>query len=508
MKNLLAAAVLLSSFTAYAAGGSLSPVTAERIRGLTLEGLACAYNLDMDRATRCFDEASALEPSHPRPYVGKAAMLFWRLIIARQEADKDTFFTLTERAMDLADQFEATYGKDADVEQCLGILYGYRAFVEGRTRSYLKAAWDGKKSYDHFVDALEIDPHLYDAYLGIGLFHYFITFIPKPLQWVVSVMGIEGNNVLGLREIRLAAEKGTYAKVEAEFYLAQFLPWEEGDFDTGRNILQRLHEDYPRNSIVTYTLAVWQIRQNNPAQAEPELRSVLDADDAVTSALRPFARYKLAECMFRLARFGDACEMYRQFLAGLTGGTYRATAEYRQGYCFEIAGRRDSAMACYRRAVEADHKFGDDAYAGRKAALRLESPLHPSDTLLTSGQNALKSGDYATAGVRFRALVNISSPESDDYREGLYGIGETYFEQGSFAPALAMYREVLGSSPRNEKWLSPWAHFQSGICLNKLGDPSAAEKEFRSVLDQEEYDFENWLHFRAEREGDRLTKRK
>jgi tetratricopeptide (TPR) repeat protein len=296
--------------------------------------------------------------------------------------------------------------------------------------------------------------------------------------------------------------------VEAEFYLAQFLPWEEGDFDSGQKILERLHGEFPRNSIITFTLAVWQIRSNDVSGAEAGLRSALGADDEVTTALRPFIRYKLAECMFRRSEFADAGAMYRQFLEGFGGGTYRATAEYRSGYCLEITGRRDSALACYRRAVQADQKFGDDAYAARKAALRLDSPLHPSDTLLTSGQNALKSGAYATAEARFRALTNISSPSSDDYAEGLYGLAETYFGQGSYTPALAQYREVAASSLHTEKWLGPWSHYQAGLCLNKLGDQASAEKEFRAVLEHEEYDFENWLRFRAEREGERLAKRK
>src|SRR5262249_53530679 len=156
------------------------------------------------------------------------------------------------------------------------------------------------------------------------------------------------------------------------------LPWEEGDFDSGQKILSELHQEFPRNSIITFTLAVWQIRENDVKRAEGELRSILDLDDDVTAALRPYIRYKLAECLFRRSQFEPAGELYRRFLLDYTGGTYRSSAEYRAGYCFEISGLRDSAIAYYRRAVLADHKFGDDAYNGRKAALRLESALHPS----------------------------------------------------------------------------------------------------------------------------------
>src|SRR5512143_89877 len=178
----LSIALVLATFTC--SGGTISSESLERVRTLSLRGFALAYNYDFGEANRRFDEAMAVEPRHPRPYVGKSMILFWRYLLSRNEALKDSFLTLADRGIGAAEAFEDAVGDDAEAEVCLGTLYGYRAFVKGRSRSYLGSAWDGKKSYDHFVHALEINPRAYDAYLGLGLYHVFLTFIPKPLRWI------------------------------------------------------------------------------------------------------------------------------------------------------------------------------------------------------------------------------------------------------------------------------------------------------------------------------------
>src|SRR5436189_179501 len=141
MKSILKVVPCLLLISAFCHTASLPAATVERIRSLTLEGLSHAYNLDLDSANRLFDDAIALEPLHPRPYVGQATIRFWRVLIGRKESDRDEFFTLADRTIDAAEKFEDTYGKDAESRLCLGTIYAYRSFVEGRMKSYLKAAW-------------------------------------------------------------------------------------------------------------------------------------------------------------------------------------------------------------------------------------------------------------------------------------------------------------------------------------------------------------------------------
>src|SRR5262249_24469610 len=139
--------------------GTLPPATVERVRTLTMDGINQAYNFNFDGANKSFDEAIGVEPLHPRPYVGRAMIAFWRCLLSKSDSDIQSFYTVADRAAQASEKFQDTYGDDAEAKLCLGTIYGYRAFVYGRTNSYFKAAWDARKSYDYFGDALRIDSH-------------------------------------------------------------------------------------------------------------------------------------------------------------------------------------------------------------------------------------------------------------------------------------------------------------------------------------------------------------
>jgi tetratricopeptide (TPR) repeat protein len=479
----------------------------DRVRDLTLKGLDRAYHLDFTNANGFFDEAIAVQPFHPRPYVSKASLFLWRYLLSKDDSDYTSFLSLADRAIETGEKYLDKFDDDADVLTSLGAIYGYRAFAHGRAKSYIKAAWDGKKSFDYFSDAVKLDKHNYDAYLGLGIFHYFAAFLPKPLQWIVSILGVTGDNNLGMKEIRLAAEKGIYTKVEAKFYLVQFLPWENGDFDSSENILKELIQQYPGNTLLQFTQAVWQIRRNDVGSAKQQLLELLQSNNNALPGVKTFARYKLAECCFRLDEYDQAREYYQTFLHDYHDENYIATSNYRIGLCYEITGQRHNALPYYRHAAEAERKFGDDAYAARKAGALLKSSLASTDILLLKAQNALKAGSYDWAFKLFYKLMDSSDISIEIRAEAIFGVGETFFEKGSYTDALQHYQSVLSlKTEMHERWLLPWSHYQSGQCYQKLGDDVSAQKEFEKVRDYDDYDFKNWLSFRTERELDKLKK--
>lgn len=506
MKKTQSVIVILLLCSLCGNAGSLPASTVERVRNLTLDGLNSAYNFNFPAANRLFDDAIAVEPLSPRPYIGKAMIVFWRFVLNKSDRDREEFLSLAERAIEAGEKYQEKYGEDAEAQLCLGTIYAYRSFLYGRTKSYLKGAWDGKKSYDYFYDALKLDPKLYDAYLGVGLFHYFVTFIPKPLQWVVAVMGIKGDGEAGLREIRVAAQKGMYTKSEARYFLAQFLPWQSGEFDTSEKILLDLSKEYPSNKLLTFTLAVWEIRRNDVRSAEISLHSIIEHAAEDELGVTSFARYKLAECYFRLNEFEKARMEYQSFLSGYKEQIYFATSSYRIGVCFELAGRRDSALVYYSRAAKGDRKFGDDAYSSRASERSLTSALSRQDTLLLSAQNAQKSGDYDRADKIYSSISSTADLSPEILVQSAYGLGEVLYERTSYAAAAEQFKKIFSSAVSREQWLLPWSHYQAGMCYVKTGNKEQAVKEFEKVLDYDEYDFKNWLEFRSRRELDQLKK--
>jgi tetratricopeptide (TPR) repeat protein len=492
-------AILLCSLTLTPSlqARTLPYTSQEQIKSLSLRGWNSAYNFDLTGAHAAFDEASRIEPLHPRPYLGKAMIVFWRYLLNRSEKDKESFYAIAEKTIDAGEKCEEAYGEDAEVKLCLGTIYGYRAFVNGRSKNYISAAWDGKKSYDYLCDALVRDPKLYDAYLGVGLFHYFITFIPKPMQWVVGLMGITGDSELGMKEMRIASQRGVFCKTEAQYYLSQFLPWHEGEFESSEAILKSLHDQYPSNTLLGFTLAVWEMKRADMRSAKDRLNALLKMPETDLVGIKTFASYKYAECLFRLNISNRSA--YQRFLTEYKDQVYTATAAYRIGYIFERSGRRDSALAYYRKATERDRWFGDDAYSARRAQRLIATPVTATDTLLCAAQNKQKSGAHEEAIRLFARVQGTPSVANDDMALATFGIGETIFDGKSYAEALAHFRHLSASPIETELWLKPWSHYYAGVCLAKGGDSEGAAG-IAAVFNYDEYDFKNWLEFRSRRE--------
>ncbi len=97
----------------------------------------------------------------------------------------------------------------------LGSAYGYRATWHGQKGSWLKSLLDGLKARGKFSKALELDSTLYDAYTGIGNYHYWSS---ERLRKYLPFLS--DNREKGLQELRLAVDSSRFSAKAAEVTLA------------------------------------------------------------------------------------------------------------------------------------------------------------------------------------------------------------------------------------------------------------------------------------------------
>jgi tetratricopeptide (TPR) repeat protein len=494
---LIAVCVLIAGLMPAAANAADLP---DRVRDLTLEGMDLAYHCNYSGAHSRLDAAIAIAPSHPRPWVGKAEIAFWNYILGRKDSLYKVFLSAADHAIDVGEKALEADGKDPEVLTCLGTVYGYRAFAHGRAKSYLKAAWDGRKSYDFLAEAARLSPTAYDADLGLGIFHYVTAFLPKTFRYIVSILGITGDPGQGIHEMQIARQKSTFSKSEATYYLSQLAPWSTGDFAESESLIGELKKHYPENPLFEFSLAVLDIRKNDIATAKPRLQNVLREADHSMDGLKDYATYKLAECYYRSDSLARARLVYEEFLRNYDGDTYIATAEYRIGVSWEMSGNRERAMKYYRQASEADRAFGDDRLSVRRSRRGMNAPMRRSDSLLVFAENALYSRRYDRARQLFAELASAPDAPSEIVRRAEYGSAEVLYETGKYAEAREVFRHISGEDVAGEEWLLPWSHYHSGKCSVRLGDKATALTDFEQVLKYDDYDFENWLGFRTERE--------
>jgi tetratricopeptide (TPR) repeat protein len=120
----------------------------------------------------------------------------------------------------------------------------------------LSAARDGRKIKDALERALQLNPDLGDAHLGIGLYHYYADVAPlyaKFLRWLFMLPG--GDRVQGLKEVLLARERGVLLSGEADFQLQQIYLWYENRPRDALTLLESLDARYPGNPLFLQRIA-------------------------------------------------------------------------------------------------------------------------------------------------------------------------------------------------------------------------------------------------------------
>ena len=109
---------------------------------------------------------------------------------------------------------EALSRKQQDVARNLlyeGFAYALRARLDGLHDRDLATARAGKKMRSLLLQALALDPSLTDAYLGIGIYNYFVDTLSSIVKFLSVFIGLPGGSrTEGLTSCKCARRKASW----------------------------------------------------------------------------------------------------------------------------------------------------------------------------------------------------------------------------------------------------------------------------------------------------------
>jgi tetratricopeptide (TPR) repeat protein len=284
--------------------------------------LAAVYDAILDAR---FEQATAqLKQACPPAPEGacqalRVVSLWWQIQINPESRLLDQAFTDVAASTIMANEaWTRREPQRAEAWFYLAGAYGPRVQWRVLRGERLGAARDGKKVKDALERALQLDPMLYDAYFGIGLYHYYADVAPavaKMLRWLLLLPG--GDRALGLREMLQARDKGELLRGEADFQIEIVYLWYEHKTGEALDLLTRLDTRYPHNPVFLRLIA--EIRDTYlhdhiaSAAAWRSLlaRALMDTvHDARTTEVR--ARLGLASQLSAMNRSADAIEQLQR----------------------------------------------------------------------------------------------------------------------------------------------------------------------------------------------------
>ena len=285
-------------------GASLWPAPA-RAAGLDLppaaeKGLHLLYAGQPEAALTEFRQIQAAQPAHPLGYLLEAELRWWQIYCEACEikwnmidawerprlAADDAYLALTDKGASLAGE-RIAQGDSAEMQFYAGMAWALRARLLGLREERRATARAGVRARTHFLRCLELDPELTDAYTGLGLYNYYVDTLSAPAKVLRFFMGIPGGDKReGIRQLQIAAQRGTVTRDGARFYLAKNLRTYDLDYARSIEIMTPLVAEHPQNPIFQLILADTHAKLNHKEAAEAGFRSaaMLPVSDAACAA--------------------------------------------------------------------------------------------------------------------------------------------------------------------------------------------------------------------------------
>ena len=251
---------------------------------------------DFDGAIRVFRQIEEADAESPLGYVLEADANWWKIYLTEGNLiDPDVFEALSEAVTPYDAEFQRLnnlaiqksesqihgHRDEARAHLYEGFAYALQARLEALRDHALATARAGKKMRNLSLAALKLDPTLYDADLGVGIYNYFEATLPtyvKMLRFLILLPG--GDRELGLQQLQTAADKGEITKGEAQFHLAKNLSRNnEQQYNKALEILQAMVREYPDNPLWKLLLGSLEIRMGQAQEGEALYREVIKATE-------------------------------------------------------------------------------------------------------------------------------------------------------------------------------------------------------------------------------------
>jgi len=251
------------------------------------QGLHELYAGQTDTAIEAFRAVQRAQPQHPLGYLLEANARWWKIYCEACEIKwnmmdawkrdaapgDDEYLALVDNGIQLAEA-QNKNKPTADMYFYAGMGYALRARLHALRFEKRATARAGVKARENLLEAVRLDPQLADAYLGLGLYNYYVDSLSGFVKVLRFFMGIPGGSKKdGLEQLEKAIAGGQLTPPEARFYLAKNLRNNEQQYARGVEVLLPLLQQYPANPLLHLILGDLQAKLSRNSEAAASFRA-------------------------------------------------------------------------------------------------------------------------------------------------------------------------------------------------------------------------------------------
>ncbi len=429
-----------------------------KLPSLIQKGLDSAYNFEFEAAEKTFNRAVKEFPRKPDGFHYLAQIHLWYYLGSKNETDYENFLFYSDSALNRAEELPEKEAESASGLFMLGSIYMLKAVASTTRGEPLDAFLASKNAVNYFEETLAVNPKYYDAYFGLGVFEYGLSFVPGVFKWVLNLSGLSADKDKGLSLLRIANKNGNITKTESTFHLSKIFIEYLADYDSADVFLKKLIKQYPQNSLFHYQYGILQLEKRNLAEAEKAFEKVIAKNHPKFFQTTSFTYFLLGEIQFRRNDFSKAIEYYEDFINTTQLFDYTGISYLRLAECNKITEQEDEAMRLLLLARNGNHDIPDDLYAKRKSEFIYEKGWGEYFPEILQAENDVYTRKYKNIISNLGGIIDsIQSEETSGRAASL--LSEAYYETKNYTKSLEYSTRALKSTYESEGWIYPFSAY-------------------------------------------------
>ena len=322
------------------------------------KGVDAIYNLDLNTART---ELSAVLKEHPNYPLG----LFGQVMIEWARYEYEFEKSNTEQAKVFENIINASIsgietwlkqnGDEAQAYLALGGIYGVKARFLLANKNYVRAYFTGKKGLKYMNKAVELDPQMYDAYLGQAIYEYYAGTLPAVVR-VLAKLVISGDAQKGINYLNLIKDKGRYSANTAKLLLVEIAIQSKDYYNPpmAEKYIKEIIIKYPQNPLFKFVAIIAAYQNKNyedVRQGAYEFLTKIGKEPFYKEIYIARSYTALASADMQEGKYQDAIKILEQSIEATKHqkmSRWQLWNIFRLAQSYDALGHREKALKIYK----------------------------------------------------------------------------------------------------------------------------------------------------------------
>lgn len=270
-----------------------------------LQGIELGISENYSAATNLFSERAYKDTTDPAPHFFLATLWQSKMMDFETQLWNDSFLSEVEKTIHLSKTRLLSQPENLDIQFYYASALAYKSFQISRQGQYISGLRLGFQAVERLNEIVFRDSSYYDAYLGIGSYLYWRSYLTRKFSWLPFFHDQREN---GIKLIKMSYERGTISKWAALSNLA-WISIKEERFDEAIAWAELGLANFPNSRFFLWPLGDAQFYKEDFAAALATYNQLLQsvtAEEFNNRYNETVLHLKIAKCLYELSDYEES----------------------------------------------------------------------------------------------------------------------------------------------------------------------------------------------------------